>query len=192
MKWTVKNPHGKEEFLIEIPNYIVSNPPAPGQSFELLIHVEGGAPEVRKATILGEGESILLDTHVIRLPRKRVVGKRNTYRYLFGEIPAPRTLKVEPVRPVQAKVTAASLGGGPLKSPMSGKVLQVVVETGATVKEGEVLVIIEAMKMENRILSECAGTVKDLKAVAGTSVSAGDVLLTIVPQETKLGGGPQT
>jgi acetyl-CoA/propionyl-CoA/long-chain acyl-CoA carboxylase, biotin carboxylase, biotin carboxyl carrier protein len=76
-------------------------------------------------------------------------------------------------------------GGGPsasseaLPSPLQGTVFKVVVEKGAEVAEGDLICVIEAMKMENEITAHRAGKVEELNVVEGASVSSGDVLAVI-------------
>ena len=62
---------------------------------------------------------------------------------------------------------------------MPGTVLDVKAAPGQKVSSGDVLVILEAMKMENEILAPSSGTVSSVPAVKGTSVSTGDVLVTL-------------
>ena len=62
---------------------------------------------------------------------------------------------------------------------MPGTINDVRVKTGDSVKKGQVLLILEAMKMENEIISNSDGTVKSVNVSKGASVSAGDVLITI-------------
>ena len=66
-----------------------------------------------------------------------------------------------------------------LPSPLQGTVLKVAVEKGAEVAEGDLICVIEAMKMENEITAHRAGTVTELVAAEGTAVSAGDLLAKI-------------
>lgn len=66
-----------------------------------------------------------------------------------------------------------------LRSPMAGKVLKVFVMEGQAVEKNDPLLIIEAMKMENKIFATNAGTVTDLKAVEGKNVGVGEPLLQI-------------
>jgi glutaconyl-CoA decarboxylase len=62
---------------------------------------------------------------------------------------------------------------------MPGKILKVSVQPGSTVKSGELLLVLEAMKMENEVLSPASGTVKEVRVKAGDSVNTGDTLVII-------------
>jgi len=62
---------------------------------------------------------------------------------------------------------------------LQGTVLRVAVEKGATVREGTLVAVIEAMKMENEITAHKAGTVADLPIAVGASVASGDTLAVI-------------
>ena len=70
-------------------------------------------------------------------------------------------------------------GGDTLVSPLQGTVLKVAVEQGATVEEGALVAVIEAMKMENEITAHKAGTVAELPIAVGASVASGDTLAII-------------
>ena len=89
--------------------------------------------------------------------------------------PAPAT-PAPAAAPAPAAVTAA---GETVTAPMPGTILKVLCQQGASVKEGDVLVILEAMKMENEILAPCDGTVKQIVAAKGASVNSGDALIVI-------------
>ena len=73
---------------------------------------------------------------------------------------------------------AAVAGGGPV-SPLPGTVLSVHVEEGDDVADGQLLVVVEAMKMEHKITAPGAGTVTELKVAPGQRVDAGDVLVLL-------------
>jgi acetyl-CoA/propionyl-CoA carboxylase biotin carboxyl carrier protein len=70
-------------------------------------------------------------------------------------------------------------GGDALRSPMQGTVLKIAVEAGATVQQGALVAIIEAMKMENEVTAHKSGTVASLPISVGASVASGDVLAVI-------------
>jgi acetyl-CoA/propionyl-CoA/long-chain acyl-CoA carboxylase, biotin carboxylase, biotin carboxyl carrier protein len=74
---------------------------------------------------------------------------------------------------------AASASSKSLPSPLQGTVLKVAVEQGATVEEGDLICVIEAMKMENEIAAHRGGKVTTLNVAEGAAVSSGDVLAVI-------------
>ena len=88
---------------------------------------------------------------------------------------APAPVAAAPVAPAAAPVA----GGEKVTAPMPGTILDIKVSQGATVKKGDVLLILEAMKMENEIMSPCDGTVKQIVAGKGASVNSGDSLIII-------------
>ena len=90
--------------------------------------------------------------------------------------PAP----VAPAAPAQeAAPTAVTGPGEKVDSPMPGTILKVNVAAGQTVNEGDLLVILEAMKMENEIFAPKGGTVTQVLVEKGASVNTGDVLVVI-------------
>ena len=93
-----------------------------------------------------------------------------------------------PVAPVAAPVAAPaapaaaaapSASGTNVPSPMPGTILSVNVAAGQAVKTGEVLLVLEAMKMENDIVAPCDGTVKQVLVSKGSTVNTDDVLVVI-------------
>ena len=94
--------------------------------------------------------------------------------------PAPKTApKAAPTATPKAAAPAGAQGAVKVNSPMPGKILAVKVAEGAAVKRGEVVVILEAMKMENEIVAPQDGTVASVNVTVGSSVEAGDVLVTL-------------
>lgn len=85
--------------------------------------------------------------------------------------------------PVQAAAPAPAATpageGETVESPMPGTILDVKVNVGDTVKKGQLLMILEAMKMENEIMAGADGTVTSVCVTKGASVQSGDVLCTI-------------
>ncbi len=98
------------------------------------------------------------------------------------EAPAPVVRPaVQRPAPATAPAPAASGGGNnkPLKSPLPGVILDIFVKVGDTIKNGQKVLLLEAMKMENNIDADRDGVVKEIKVGKGDSVNEGDVLLII-------------
>ena len=98
-------------------------------------------------------------------------------------MPAPVAAPVEaaPVAAAPAAgVTAAGVAAGEcVTAPMPGNILKVTVTEGQAVKEGDLLVILEAMKMENEIFAPCNGTVKQVLVQKGATVDTGAAMVVI-------------
>lgn len=86
-------------------------------------------------------------------------------------VPAPAASAAPAAAPVS--------GGTNVVSPMPGTILSVNVSQGSSVSSGDVIVILEAMKMENEIVAPCAGTVKQLLVQKGSTVETDSVLAVI-------------
>ena len=80
----------------------------------------------------------------------------------------------------RSRTTSAAASGNELTSPMQGTIVKVAVEEGAQVAEGDLVVVLEAMKMEQPLTAHKAGTISGLAAVAGATVPAGAVIASIV------------
>ena len=81
--------------------------------------------------------------------------------------------------PAAAPVSAASTTGNAVKAPLPGTITAINVKEGDKVNVGDVVIVLEAMKMQNNIEAEYAGTVTSIKVVTGDAVMEGSVLLTI-------------
>lgn len=74
-------------------------------------------------------------------------------------------------------VATTNAAGGSFDSPIQGNVLAVKVKPGQTVKNGQVLVVIEAMKLENEIVSDRDGVIQDVLVTEGTTVNSGQAIV---------------
>ena len=117
------------------------------------------------------------------LTRKDVVLEVNGKRFevaawvpeTAGAVATPKSSK--PRR--SASNAGSSAGSGQVAVPMEGTIVKVLVEGGQEVAEGEAVVVLEAMKMENNINADKSGTVTELKVSPGDTVGAGDVVVVI-------------
>jgi len=87
------------------------------------------------------------------------------------------------------KLARGVAGRQDLRSPMAGNVLQVMAQPGDRVSAGQVLLILEAMKMENEIKSPIEGIVSSVTARTGTAVATGDPLCVVEPWEPQFDQG---
>ncbi len=92
--------------------------------------------------------------------------------------PAPAVPSPAPAAPKPA-APSGSQGAKKLKAPMPGKILAVKASVGQAIKKGDVVLILEAMKMENEIVASEDGSVASVNVGAGDMVEAGDVLATL-------------
>ena len=111
------------------------------------------------------GEAMLLDEYEAKAPVPPAAA-------------APAPVAAAPAA-AAAPAPVAAGDGTPVVAPMPGNVLKVLVKPGEAVTEGQTLVILEAMKMENEINAPSAGTVKQIVADVGSVVATGDTLILI-------------
>lgn len=138
--------------------------------------VDGSAFEP-KVTVLGKGHY-----------KVAVGGKVFEFKVANGlvtEGPRPLDLEVRRARPELVRKNAAGRkADGRIKPPMPGKVVEVKVKEGQTVAEGDVLCVLEAMKMQNDLKSPMAGTVRKVHVADGANVEAATVLIELEPAAT--------
>jgi biotin carboxyl carrier protein len=94
-------------------------------------------------------------------------------------VAAPTSAPVAAPAPKQAPQQTGAQGANKITAPMPGTILDVKVSVGQTVKKGDIVCVLEAMKMENDIPSSCDGVVASISVQKGSSVNANDVIVTI-------------
>ena len=110
------------------------------------------------------------------MKKYRVNVNGSIYEVEIEEMSAPATMSAPAAAP---KAAPAPAGGNAVKAPMPGTILDVKVQNGQRVKTGQVLVILEAMKMENEIQAPCDGTVSGLNVRKGDSVETQALICSI-------------
>ena len=97
---------------------------------------------------------------------------------ISGAAPVAAPAAAPAAAPVAAPVSAPA-GGEQVTSPMPGTILAVNVAAGDTVRKGQVLMILEAMKMENEIMCPCDGKIVSVSVTKGATVESGTLLCVI-------------
>lgn len=124
----------------------------------------------------------------VKMKNYRITVNGNVYDVEVEELgaSAPAAVSAAPVQAAkktagQAKAPAAAGSEGAVKinSPMPGKILSIKAKVGQAVKKGDVVMILEAMKMENEIVAPQDGVIASVNVSEGTSVEAGSVLASL-------------
>ena len=124
------------------------------------------------------------------MKRYSITVNGNTYDVIVEEVEAGATVSapvvttapvapVAPVAPKAAPKAAGNEGATKVNSPMPGTILSVKVAVGQSVKKGDVICVLEAMKMENDIPAPCDGVIASINTQKGASVAANDILATL-------------
>ena len=112
------------------------------------------------------GKAMLIDEYEAIVPTAAPVAA--------APVAAPAAAPAAPAAPA-----AAPVAGEAVSAPMPGNILKVNVTAGQAVKEGDVLVVLEAMKMENEIMAPKAGTVAQVLVSKGSTVDTGATLVVL-------------
>ena len=113
------------------------------------------------------------------MKKYRVNVNGTVYEVELEEMTGAPSAPAAPAAAPAAPAAAPAAGGEKVTSPMPGTILSVNVAAGDAVKRGQVLMILEAMKMENEIMAPCDGTVTSVAAAKGAAVESGALLCTI-------------
>lgn len=145
-----------------------------GDEFDAFVHREA---DKLKITIDGE-------TFEAKVHEGSVTLAQKTYRVALGENDVhvdgtPLPFRIHDVKTGAAGGDVAGSRGARVKPPMPGKIVSVAVHEGDEVQAGQVLVILEAMKMQNEIVAPSAGVVKKVHVRAGQNVEGKDVLVEL-------------
>lgn len=115
-----------------------------------------------------EGRAMLIDEYELKAPAALAAQPAAS-----ASVPAP----VAPASPCASP--AAVVGGEAVKSPMPGNILKINVSAGQHVEEGDVIIILEAMKMENEVVATKTGTIAQITVTKGAVVETGATLAVI-------------
>ena len=110
-----------------------------------------------------QGEAMLVDEYELAAPAA----------------PAPVAVAAAPVAAAAAAAPVSVAAGEAVKSPMPGNILKINVTQGQKVNEGDVIMVLEAMKMENEIVATRSGTIAQIAVSKGAVVETGAVLAVI-------------
>lgn len=113
------------------------------------------------------------------MKKYRVNVNGSLYEVEIEEMQAPATMSAAKPAPAAPAAPAAAGAGAKVNAPMPGTILDVRVQNGTKVKKGDVLVILEAMKMENEIQAPNDGTVTSVCVKKGDSVETQALICTI-------------
>ena len=140
----------------------------------LLVAVEGVLFNIEIAEEQKQGEfNAEVNSRQRTVATRDLPGKRN-----MGIVQKPDLKPQLETAREEEKTPKPGISGGIL-APMPGKVVKVNVDVGDVIKSGDVVLILEAMKMENEICANSSGTVKEVRVAAGDSVDSKDVLVVI-------------
>ena len=138
---------------------------------------------VEKPTALTTPNSSGSAVYTVELEGKAFVVKVSEGGDITNIVPAQTpTTQPQPATPApttNAPAESAATEGTPVTAPMAGNIWKVVATEGQSVAEGDVLLILEAMKMETEIRASQSGTVRNIRIKTGDSVAVGDTLMTL-------------
>ena len=128
-----------------------------------------------KYRITLDGKTYEMEVELIDEGKSVVAPPKNDYKSYNGLSKDPTINIVDPSKQKESKRNAGSVF-----APMPGTIIKVEKSEGQTVKAGDLVLILEAMKMENEILAPVDGTIKTMNCAANNTVSSGELLFEII------------
>jgi biotin carboxyl carrier protein len=144
--------------------------------------VQGVDYDVEIEEVEGNVAKVVVNGVRFDVELKQPINPTSTLKKVRVEAPKAVARPAAPVTPAPAAAPAAPVAAGagsPIKAPLPGTIIELKVNVGDTVKQGDVVLVLEAMKMQNNIESEYNGTVTSITVKQGETVMEGAVLLTI-------------
>lgn len=126
--------------------------------------------EAGKTNVTVNGKVYTVETEAPAAPAPKPVAK---------PAPAPKPAAAPAAPKAETPKPAAPAAGVQVKSPLPGSVIKVLVSEGQAVKRGDTLLTLESMKMENAIMAEADGTVKQIAVTPGQNVMQDDLLIVL-------------
>ncbi|NLU35619.1 MAG: biotin/lipoyl-binding protein [Clostridiales bacterium] len=140
------------------------------------ININGKSYEVEVEEIISQVPSTVSSSGIQTAVSETAASKAPTTRQSAATHSAP---KMETNEEHSRKNTAGKTGSIKVNSPMPGTILDIRVNAGARIKKGQVVLILEAMKMENEIMAPQDGIITSIDTNIGASVNSGDLLFTM-------------
>ena len=147
-----------------------------GETFEVEVEEIGGGSR-GAATTVGRGAAAPQAPQVPQVPDGAQASPAGTRA--AAPAAASAGAATEARRGGAAKSGPVPAGAQTVKAPLPGVILDVKVTAGQSVREGQVLFVLEAMKMENEIVAPASGTVVEVRAQKGTAVEVGEILAVL-------------
>ncbi|MCX6130628.1 MAG: acetyl-CoA carboxylase biotin carboxyl carrier protein subunit [Proteobacteria bacterium] len=182
MKWTSKHEHSLRE--VTLPRHLIPGLWCEAKVSETKLEI-CWEPALRTLFVRDSALALEVPLKYRAVSSQRFQGEQFCevlLEYIGGKNSYTQLLQSEwaiHVPGQSARKTEAGAGGEQVRSPMVGKVLRVLVEVGQSIERGQELLVIEAMKMENKIFARSAGVIKDIQVTIGGQVSVGQSLIHI-------------
>lgn len=150
------------------------------KTFKVTVDGQSYTVEVEEIEESSAGSSGNASTPASRAESAPVTGKTQEHKEPAGQVNTETAVdKTEKNAQEKPAPTTGGTAGKSVKAPMPGSVLEVKVSVGDEVSEGDVLLVLEAMKMENELTASQAGTVSEVLVKKGDTVNSGDSLVVL-------------